>query len=490
MMSPKMRMISKYPFWCFYLNLLLFACHSPAQKAAAKSSGVEDGLVEKLVLANEPKKTFTLEERMSHYQTPGFSIAIVKSGKIVLAKGYGQKNKKGDPVNSETLFQAASISKPVTALGVLKLVQTGKVDLDVPINQYLKEYQLEDNEFTKTNKVTLRRLLTHTAGLNLGGFGGYLQNEELPSTIDVLLGIGNSPKLEVVEEPGTRWNYSGGGYVLVQKIIEDVTGLSFEVYMETEILKPLGMRRSTFQQPIDSKWQQNLSHAFDAEGNPIDGNWHNYAAKGAGGLWTTPSDLGKWFTGLHNAYMKKDTTIFSKQTIELMLTKHLRDWGLGPMIINEGKDIILTHDGSNAGFKADFFGYIKSGNAVIAMGNAERSSDLCLEYMLSVCSHYGWNARKQRAIHPIILKNDSLLRYQGVYRWIDRSSYSVEIQLKNEQLHLAYADDGESRLLPLEMIDLENTLNIETGQTVQFRIGENGQPTGLLWRNRFEFVKE
>ena len=190
---------------------------------------MENGLVEKLVLANEPKKTFTLEERMRHYQTPGFSIAIVKNGKIVVAKGYGQRNKKDDPVNSETLFQAASISKPVTALGVLKLVQTGKVDLDVPINQYLEGYQLEENEFTKANKVTLRRLLTHTAGLNVGGFGGYLQEEEMPSTIDVLLGRGNSPKLEVVEEPGTRWNYSGGGYVLVQKIIEDVTCLSFEV---------------------------------------------------------------------------------------------------------------------------------------------------------------------------------------------------------------------------------------------------------------------
>ena len=188
--------------------------------------------------------------------------------------------------------------------------------------------------------------------------------------------------------------------------------------------------------------------------------------------------------------MKKDTTIFSKQTMELMLTKHLRDWGLGPLIINEEEDIILMHDGSNAGFKADFFGYIKSGNAVIVMGNAERSSDLCLEYMLSVCNHNGWNARTQKVIHPITLSHDSLLRYEGVYRWVDRSSYNIEIQLKNEKLHLAYADDGESILLPLEMIDPENTINIVTGQTVQFRIEENGQPTGLLWRNRFVFVKE
>ncbi len=191
-------------------------------------------------------------------------------GKLHWSKAYGLSNAdKNIKVDRETMFQVASITKPITALGILKLVEQEKITLDDEVNKHLNGWQIQDNEFTKTEKVTIRRLLTHTAGLNGHGFDGYPQTEKLPSVIEVLNGEGNWAGVAVENTPGNAWRYSGGGYVILQKLIEDVTGQSFENYMEEEVLKPLKMNHSTFQQPLNKEVYKNVSSAHDNDGNAV-----------------------------------------------------------------------------------------------------------------------------------------------------------------------------------------------------------------------------
>ena len=469
---------------------LLLGGHNDSWSQNMESlNAIEENLSKQIQLAGATVAYFSVAERMTALNVRGFSTTIVQNGKVVQKRVYGVKNNKGQAVDSETLFQAASISKPITALAILKLVQEKKVHLDENINTYLKGYQVINPFEAEGHIVTLRNILNHSAGLNVGGFGGYPNGTTVPTLLEALKGQGNSPALEVVEQPNSRWNYSGGGYLLLGKVIEDVCGMPFHAYIKTEILDPLGMTMSTFQQPLDTTVHSNFSYAYNSSGQPYEGNWHNYAALGAGGLWTNPTDLAQYCIGMYKAFTGQDNTLFDQKTMKAMVVPHLRDWGLGPMIEAKEDGLVFTHDGSNAGFKADFFAYIAEGNAVIAMANSENGADLCAEYLQAACAHYGWKAREPLLVKSMQMNASMANNYLGIYEWVDSNSYTIAITKKGDTLFLEYADDGQLNSLALEVMDTENAINIETGQRLKFRRNKAGKVTGLLWRNRFEFRK-
>lgn len=345
-----------------------------------------------LILEDEAGTRCNINERMEELKVPGISIAVVESGLLKWAKGYGVANtESGLKVNTNTLFQAASISKPLTALAALKLFEEGQVDLDENVNSYLNGWKIPENNFTTSEKVTLRRLLSHTSGTTVHGFEGYKQTETLPSIEMILNGEGNSPEISVDVVPGSLWRYSGGGYTVMEKVIEDVSGQPLEEYFYNSVMLPLDMSMSTLVQPLPSQFHDIASGAYDKKGRLIDGLWHNYPEQAAAGLWTTPTDLAKYCIEIHEIFKGKIDGVLSLETVEIMLTKHGNDFGLGPDLWGTNdNEIVFRHDGKNAGFTNRFIAFANSGNAVVILTNGDGGQKLIDEIIRGMEDFYGW----------------------------------------------------------------------------------------------------
>lgn len=352
-------------------------------------------------------ENYPLYERMHHFNVPGLSIAVVNGGEIIRAQGFGLASIDDSlPVDKNTLFQAASVSKPIASLGILKLAEMKKVNLDVDVNLYLKKYKIPESRFTSEKKVTLRSILAHTSGLNVEGFVGYNRRHELPITSEILEGMGNSEKVEVVAVPESKWQYSGGGYTVIQQVIEDVSGQPFEDYMRIEVLEPLGMTNSSFEQPLPEKYHFNTSSAFDSNGKILNGKWHNYPEKAAAGLWTTPTDLAKYTIMLQEIYSGKvKDGIISKSMVDSMFKDHYNSniyisntsnipldyrkyWSLGLEIAVKDSTIRFQHAGFNEGFKANITAFANKGSAIIIMANADDGFKLMMEVEKEISNYY------------------------------------------------------------------------------------------------------
>ena len=255
---------------------------------------VENGLLPEEIGKGESIPKWTIAERMTHYNAVGVSVAVIDHYAIQWAKGYGFLDKDShQPVTTETLFQAGSISKPVAATAALHLVEAGKLSLDEDVNRKLKSWHVPENEFTRQQKVTLRRILSHTAGLTVHGFPGYAVDETIPTLVDILDGKkpANTAAIRVDIMPGTKERYSGGGYTIMQLLVTDVTGEQFPQVVKSLVLDKIGMRHSSYRQPLPPDWAKQAASGYYDNGSPVKGKWHVYPEMAAAGLWTTASDL-------------------------------------------------------------------------------------------------------------------------------------------------------------------------------------------------------
>jgi CubicO group peptidase (beta-lactamase class C family) len=466
-------------------------CRKDARaKIALEISAVENSLIPSVIVEGESIPSFSLVDRMEHYNVPGVSIAVVKNGELHWAKGYGLANTEtGQKVTDQTLFQAGSISKPLAALAVLKLWEEGRVDLDADVNTYLTGWKVSDTVYTASEKVTLRRLLTHTAGMTVHGFPGYGSEDEFPGIIQVLNGKGNTPVITVDTIPGSIWRYSGGGYTVMQKVVEDVSGMSLEDYMQNQVLQPMGLNESTYQQPLGSRYAQNASAAFNSDGEMVEGLWHNYPEQAAAGLWTTPSDLGRYCLEIQDIYGGKEDGILKPATIRAMLTKHKGDWGLGPALQKEGDSLLFGHGGKNEGFSNNMLAFAGRGDAMIVMTNADRGVALMGEIMRAISEVYGWGVSNPRKVTLQPQPVDSLKRFAGKYRLDfqvpDIGDYNIEITLGDGSLEVFDPNNGERNTLnplgPDKFIDLESGDEVEMSR-------QEGE-TEILFNGRYRFVK-
>jgi CubicO group peptidase (beta-lactamase class C family) len=329
--------------------------------------------------------------RMAHYHVPGLSLACIHNGTVAWTQAFGVARVGAEPVTPDTLFQAGSISKSVTALAVLRLVEQRKLNLDADVSQYLRSWKLPTNRFTEQKKVTLRELLSHTAGATVHGFEGYGPRQTVPTLVQVLNGEkpANSAPVSIDFVPGTSFRYAGGGYAIIQQILIDVTGEPFPKLMQELVLQPLHMTHSTFQQPVPDKLRPLMAMPYDKDGNAIEGGPHTYPEMGPAGLWTTPSDLALFALGIQDALAGRPGAIVSPSTAEEMLRPVAQDYALGFVVNGNGRNRYFWDPGANAGFLSVFFAY-EQGDGVVLMTNKDYSKALMLEIIHALAKQYGW----------------------------------------------------------------------------------------------------
>lgn len=387
----------------FVLSLTLLALGSCSPGTTASDTAeyfgrIENNLLEfqspsamlhpdSLQIAN-PK---TLAERMAFYHTPGVSLAAIEPGGAEFAKAYGTADvETGAPVTTETIFQAASTSKLVTAVLALQFVERGDIDLDTDVNDYLKSWRVKDNEYTATRKVTLRGLLTHMAGMPSTNFGQQ-EGARYPTLLDVL--NGEPPALNAaavpVLEPGTEWQYSNIGYDVIQVLLEDVSGKPFDQIARELVFSPLGMNSSSFAYPLDEQMQSREARPHDAEGVARKPLLHR-TALAHGNLTTTPGDLAKFMKELLLSYRGESELILRSEMTRKLMARELDldpgmfgmpiSEGLGVLLVGSGDDLAFAHPGSNLpGLNCWLIGWPEKQRGIVVMTNGASGEMLAME---------------------------------------------------------------------------------------------------------------
>lgn len=390
------------------------------------------GVVE---IIGKPKES--IEDRMKFYNVTGLSIAVINDFKIEWAKGYGWADSaERRPVTPQTLFQIGSISKSINAMGVLTLMQDGKLDLYTDINNYLVSWKFPYDFLSNGKKITIANLLSHTAGLRRGG-GVYDIGDSLPTMIQVLDGKkpSNSPAVRSAFEPGTKAEYSNGGVGITQVIVEDVTHKSYADFITTTIFKPIGMSNSFYYQPPPKDEGHLLATGYSLA---LEGKYSITPELSAGGLWSTPTDLCKYIIEVQLSRDGRSNKVLSQQNIKTMLTPYLpnvdQGAGFGHFILESGKDSIsyFTHLGGLPGFRSCYYGSLQNGKGVAITINCEDDA-IFHKIALAVAREYKWKGFYERIMkNLIVLSADELREYVGEY--VSDSTVSLVISKHDDKL--------------------------------------------------------
>ena len=341
--------------------------------------------------------TRTVAELMEEFGVPGVSVAVIHDFKIHWAKAYGVADvETGQLVDIETMFQAASISKPVAAMGVLRAVQDGLFSLDDDINDILDSWTLDGREFTRNRPVTPRTLTSHTSGLGDGfGFPGYDPEQPLPTTVQILDGheLSNVGRVFMEREPMTFYEYSGGGVTVMELALSDVRRRPFVDVLQEGVLAPIGMTRSSYAQPISPEHNQNAARAHDNNGESRGPKWHVYPEHAAAGLWTTPTDLARLIIEVQRSARGESNRVLSQSMIQEMLNPV----GVGPFAVGFtvskiGEGWYFSHGGSNWGFRALMLAHKVKGYGLVVMTNADQGSTVINEISRRIQYTYNWDS--------------------------------------------------------------------------------------------------
>jgi CubicO group peptidase (beta-lactamase class C family) len=386
--------------------------------AAHRADRVVRTLPPAIIVAGRPPVYATLAGRMAHEHIPGVSVAVVQDGRIAWARGFGVQEAGGrDAVTPHTLFQAASISKVIAATMTLRLADAGKVDMDADVNRALRSWKVPENELTAAQKVTLRRILSHTAGLTVHGFSGYRPDSALPSLVDVLDGrapAANQP-VRVTSVPGAATSYSGGGIVIEQLLLTDVTGRAFPELARDLVLDPLGMRDSTFEQPLPPQLASRAARGHDPDGALIPGGWAIGPEMAAGWLWTSAADLVKWAIAIDAARAGMPGAILSRRLATQMLTPQKDLYGLGPVLDGSGRAFNFGHGGNNPGYTTQVIYFPETHQGAAILVNRVGADQLIDELTRAIAEEYDWPAMKPMRATAAMLDATMLANITGTY---------------------------------------------------------------------------
>jgi CubicO group peptidase (beta-lactamase class C family) len=349
-------------------------------------------------------------------------------------------------------------------VGVLVLVEWGELDLDEPVNDRLRSWRLPDSEHTASQPVTVRHLLSHTAGTTVPGFPGYAVDAPLPSVVDVLSGIGvaNTPGVESFAPPGTRTQYSGGGTTIVQLLVTEVTGRPFHELMAELVLRPFGMVDSAYDQPLGAERRRRAAIGHGASGRPVPGGHHVYPELQAAGLWTTAVDLARWLIGVQEILRGDRTGPISRETaIEMITPLGDGSFGLGPELGGAGELRRFGHSGGNEGFRSQMDALVERPVGGVVLTNADNGTTLCAEVRRAFAAEYGWGELGGPAIELADVDPAVLASYAGTYE----GPFGRPMKLRFDEGELfSPAPYGRRRMLPLGATTF---LDEETGATLE-----------------------
>jgi CubicO group peptidase (beta-lactamase class C family) len=421
---------------------------------------------------------WNLQERMKKYGINGVSIAVIHNYRIEWARGYGFADvPEKRPVTEYTLFQAASISKSLNSLGVLKLVEEKKLDLDSDINNYLVSWKFPYDEKSNNKKITIKNLLSHTGGLTIHGFPGYPKGAVLPTLQQILDGQkpANTEAVRSSEEPGKEFIYSGGGTTISHLIVMDVTHQPYEVYMKENVLDPLEMNSSSYVQPPEKRNEKLLATGYKADGTEVPGKYHIYPEQAAAGLWTNPTDLCKYIIETQLSYKGESSKVLTPEMTRLRLTTVLEDAALGTFVNSRvtGSYKYFNHNGGNDGFSCTAIGCRDSGEGVVIMTNSDNSSIL-EEIANSVATVYNWKDYYLPEVKKVVRVNISVLEsYTGKYEVNGRP---VTFTLRDSVL---YASPFGNVLWQLYFTTDTNFFTRESRGMASFRVDKNNKVMGF-----------
>ncbi|HEY0413955.1 MAG TPA: serine hydrolase domain-containing protein [Allosphingosinicella sp.] len=416
----------------------------------------------------------SLPRVMRENHVPSVSIAFVANGRVAWVRAFGRSDvEAGRPATTDTLYQAASISKPVTATAALALVDRGLLRLDAPVNSELKTWRIPDNDFTRAQPVTLRHLLTHTAGVTVHGFPGYGPDAPLPTVVQILDGVppANIGPIRVDEIPGRHWRYSGGGFTIVQLLLTDVAGRPFPELLRRLVLDPSGMTRSSFG-PLTSAEKMNAARGYREDGSVVKGGYNVYPELAAAGLWTTPGDLARWALAVSKAYRGETGGPIRPAIAREMLTPGLGGWGLGVGVRGTGEWLGFSHAGANEGYRADFLMFPRRGEGIFIMTNGDGGAEVFAEIVQAVGRGRGWPDSAPRTIVQAKLPSRQLQALEGRY---SNGTISVTIGSKDGSL-IASVGSLVVELVPLNPDDF---INMNDGARVHFERDATGLGTGV-----------
>lgn len=350
----------------------------------------------------------SVEALMRLFNDPGLSVAVVSHFRIAWAKGYGVVAVGSrEPVTTGTLFQAGSISKPVTAIAAMALVQSGALNLDEDVNVKLRSWHLPEDGLASGNRVTLRRILSHTAGTTVHGFDGYDIGTPVPTLAQILDGLPpaiNAP-VRVDLPPGTKWRYSGGAAEIEQQLLQDVTGEPFPKLLHDLVFTKIGMLHSTFEQPLPQSRSSSAAHGTYYDGTPVIGGWKVMPQMAAAGLWTTPSDLALCAIEIARAAHGDSNRVLDRASAALMLTPQVNQvgevalgngdhpdrMGLGFFLGDASRPDLFGHIGDDPGFQAMLAMYADTGAGAVVLGNSENTIVLGDYLFEQIARAYRWN---------------------------------------------------------------------------------------------------
>ncbi|MCL7978076.1 MAG: serine hydrolase [marine benthic group bacterium] len=362
---------------------------------------------------------WTLGERMDRWNVEAVSVAVIDDYEIAWARAWGVADREtGAPATTETLFQAGSISKPVAATGALRLVENGNLHLDTAVNRYLSSWQLPENEFTEQSPVTIRRLLSHTAGTTVHGFPGYPPWADVPTVTQVLDGTppANTAAVRVDIPPGSQVRYSGGGTTIVQLAMTDVSAETFPELLDRLVLEPAGMTRSTYQNPLPEVRLPEAAAGYHRDGGAVPGKRHSYPEMAAAGLWTTATDLSRFAIAMQNSLRGADGGVLRPETAREMITPVMNGAGLGFFIEERGGGTWFQHGGADEGFQALLMASADGGRGIAVMANSDNGGALAREILRAVAMEYEWDGFLEPPIEGVQLARADLGAYAGRYR--------------------------------------------------------------------------
>jgi CubicO group peptidase (beta-lactamase class C family) len=431
-----------------------FICNSFSQGNYSKEveeqiKQVENGVCGRVIIEGESQN---IVDRMAFYKVKGLSIAVVHNYKIVWAKGYGWADEKEwRQVTTETLFEPGSISKSLNAVGVMKLVQDKKLDLNTDINTYLKSWKFPYDSISHNKKITIAHLLSHTGGLTVHGFGGYDRKAKIPTITEILDGKepSNSPPVRSFMEPGKKFQYSGGGTTISQLIINDITNIPYDQFMYENVLKPIGMQNSFYTQPPPEDKLKLCATGYYQSGIEVNNKFHVYPEQAAAGLWMTPTDLCNYIIETQLAYEGKSSKVLNQEMTRLRLTPYLNPSSAFGAFIEERRldpkqkesTLYFQHSAGNEGFCGTSYGSLDGqGNGVAIFTNIT-NTPLLFELLNSVARVYKWKDFPGMPATRKEVKPDEKIaeKYLGVYQVLPNTFTHL---LKKDGGYYLYADNN------------------------------------------------